>query len=139
VANGPKVERSRFRLKPSPPFKLDLTAWALRRRPRNLIDVWDGQCYSRIVVLDRSRIFLVVTQTAPSERPELQCEYTCIAGPPKDERLVIGAVQRLLGIYVCIRAFEQVAARDFRLAALVKRFAGFRPPRFPIERAQEVN
>ena len=29
-------------LKPAAPFRLDYTAWALRRRPDNTIDRWDG-------------------------------------------------------------------------------------------------
>ena len=32
-----------FRLKPLPPFRLDLTAWAIRRRPHNTIDHFDSE------------------------------------------------------------------------------------------------
>ncbi|HRT41153.1 MAG TPA: DNA-3-methyladenine glycosylase 2 family protein, partial [Phycisphaerae bacterium] len=32
-----------FFLRPVAPFRLDLTVWALRRVPINLIDRWDGQ------------------------------------------------------------------------------------------------
>ncbi len=31
-----------FQIKPVPPFRLDLTVRALRRRPHNLVDRWDG-------------------------------------------------------------------------------------------------
>ncbi len=31
-----------FQLRPLPPFRLDLTAWVLRRRPENAVDRWDG-------------------------------------------------------------------------------------------------
>lgn len=31
-----------FQIKPVPPLRLDLTVWALRRRPHNLVDRWDG-------------------------------------------------------------------------------------------------
>lgn len=34
-----------FVLRPIQPFRLDLTVWALRRRPPNLIDRWDGTIY----------------------------------------------------------------------------------------------
>ena len=37
-------------LRPVPPFRLDLTVWALRRRARNAIDRWDGTTYCRVVV-----------------------------------------------------------------------------------------
>ena len=36
-------------LKPTPPFRLDLTVWTLRRRPENAIDCWDGKTYSRVL------------------------------------------------------------------------------------------
>jgi hypothetical protein len=38
-----------------PPFRLDLTVWALRRRPRNLIDRWDGTTYRRLIVVGEDR------------------------------------------------------------------------------------
>jgi DNA-3-methyladenine glycosylase II len=40
-----------FVARPIPPFRLDLTVWALRRRPRNLIDRWDGTTYRRVIVV----------------------------------------------------------------------------------------
>src|SRR5512142_1234972 len=39
-----------FHLRPLPPFRLDLTAWALRRRARNIVDRWDG-VYRRVLVI----------------------------------------------------------------------------------------
>ena len=39
----------RFTLQPVPPFRLDLTAWALRRRPHNAVDRWDGDTYRRVL------------------------------------------------------------------------------------------
>lgn len=32
-----------FVLKPVSPFRLDLTVWALRRRPDNVVDRWTGE------------------------------------------------------------------------------------------------
>ena len=40
-----------FTIRPVPPFRLDLTVWALRRRARNLVDRWDGTTYRRVVVV----------------------------------------------------------------------------------------
>lgn len=36
------VTQTVFSITPVPPFRLDLTAWALRRRPENAIDDWNG-------------------------------------------------------------------------------------------------
>ncbi len=43
---------------PVPPFRLDLTVWALRRRAENIIDRWDGMTYSRAFVLDGKAVEL---------------------------------------------------------------------------------
>src|SRR6185503_15386679 len=45
---------SRFSIDPVPPFRLDLTAWALRRRPANIVDRWDGDAYRRTVPIDHT-------------------------------------------------------------------------------------
>src|SRR2546422_8595024 len=47
-----KQPHLRFRTRPVPPFRLDLTVWALRRRARNLVDRWDGTTYRRVVVVN---------------------------------------------------------------------------------------
>ena len=44
------MESLSFTLRPVPPFRLDLTAWALRRRSHNIVDRWDGTEYRRVLV-----------------------------------------------------------------------------------------
>ena len=53
-------------LRPVPPFRLDLTVWALRRRARNAIDRWDGTTYRRVVTLGRRPTELAVRQEGHS-------------------------------------------------------------------------
>jgi DNA-3-methyladenine glycosylase II len=132
------MKTSRIRLRPLSPFRLDLTAWALRRRPRNLIDCWDGERYSRILMVDDRPLRLVVRQTAPSSRPEIECACFCIGHVPSDAQ-VAAVVQRLLGLNVDTSDFERLTAKNRRLGALVKRFSGFRPPRFPTVFEAAVN
>jgi DNA-3-methyladenine glycosylase II len=129
VVHISSMEAMRFRLRPHSPFRLDLMARALRRRPRNLIDRWDGTRYSRILLIDGSPLHLVVRQTAPSGRPEIECICACLHRAPKPER-VSAAVERLLGLNVNMTGFRRLARRDAHLRALVGRFAGFHPPRF---------
>jgi DNA-3-methyladenine glycosylase II len=132
------LKTRRFFLRPYPPFRLDLTVWALRRRPRNLIDRWDGTHYSRVLAFDGSPVHLVASQTAPSERPEIECVYICERRVVKSEQ-VGAAVERLLGLNVDMSEFQLLAQRDSRLRKLIGRFAGFRPPRFPTVFEAAVN
>ena len=54
-----------FTLEPAPPFRLDLTAWALRRRPANIVDRWDGVAYRRAVKQDETVAEVEVRQVRP--------------------------------------------------------------------------
>jgi DNA-3-methyladenine glycosylase II len=112
------------------PFRLDLTVWALRRRPRNAIDSWDGMRYSRVIEIDGVPARLVVSQTAPANDPQL--EVLCIhRGRTVAAHRITDLVRRLLGLDVNLRDFYELAETDARLRGLARRFAGFRPPRFP--------
>lgn len=119
-----------FALRPLPPFRLDLTAWALKRRPGNLIDRWDGSTYRRVVVVSGEPHEVAVTQTETASR-QLRVD---VSGGPLDRRtklLIRYTVRRLLGTLTDLAGFYRLAARDQKLAPLVKRFKGLKPPRFP--------
>jgi hypothetical protein len=66
----------KFSLKPVPPFRLDLTAWALRRRPNNLIDRWDGEAYRRVLVMNGYPAEVAVRQSGPSDSPRIHVSLT---------------------------------------------------------------
>jgi len=61
-----------FSIIPVPPFRLDLTAWALRRRANNILDRWDGVTYRRVLLFDDVPIEVNVHQNGPSQAPRLQ-------------------------------------------------------------------
>ena len=120
----------RFYLQPASPFRLDLTVWALRRRPRNAIDRWDGSRYSRVVYIDGRRVELGVRQIGPADAPEL--EVSCIyRGCEVAVSNVRSIVERLLGVNVRAAEFYRLAKRDPQLGVLARRFSGLRPPCFP--------
>ena len=121
-----------FHLKPRAPFRLDLTVWALRRRPDNAIDFWDGRFYRRVLVLHGVPVQISVRQTRPPDQPQL--EVTAISGQRqplslKDELTAI--LERTLGLQIDLSGFYKMASDDPKIGALVRRFTGFRPPRFP--------
>jgi DNA-3-methyladenine glycosylase II len=115
-----------FPLRPQMPFRLDLTAWALRRRSMNAVDVWNGETYRRVLAIGDKPVLVSVTQNA------LILDVT-IAGEnlsPAIEQVVTVALKRLLGIDVDLSGFYEFALRHARLAQLVERFRGLKPPRF---------
>jgi DNA-3-methyladenine glycosylase II len=123
--------RHRFQIEPWGPFRLDLTAWALRRHARNAVDRWDAATYTRVISLDDGPVALWVTQVAGPDAPRLS---VLLAGRPIDtpaEALVRSALNRLLGLTVDLSPFAAMAASDPLLGPLAARLRGLRPPRFP--------
>ena len=74
--HGHRMNRVTFLIRAIPPFRLDLTAWALRRRPENIVDRWDGKNYRRVLVLEGRPVEIEVTQIEPPTRPLLQVTTT---------------------------------------------------------------
>jgi len=120
-----------FSLSPTPPFRLDLTALALQRRPINKIDSWNGDSYSRVLVLGEVPVLVQVKETGTGRSPRLhvraQAKYL-----PKHARIgITGSLEKLLGLRADMKPFYRFARADRRLKNLAERFAGLRPPRFP--------
>lgn len=113
-----------------PPFRLDLTVWALRRRSINQIDRWDGTTYRRTVFVDDAQVELAVTQVGSMHRPRLHVEATGTTSEAS-HKLLRQVLNRVLGLQIDLAPFYRIAARDARLNDLVVRFRGMRPPRFP--------
>jgi DNA-3-methyladenine glycosylase II len=120
-----------FQLKPVPPFRLDLTVWALRRRPHNLVDRWDGRTYRRSLLVQDEPVEVAVTQTGPAEAPLLRVEAGN-AHPHLEWASVIATrLVKMLGLHADLAPFYRLAGEDTRLGPLVERFRGLKPPRFP--------
>jgi DNA-3-methyladenine glycosylase II len=121
----------RFKLLARPPFRLDLTVWALRRREQNRIDGWDGRTYRRVLVVDGAPIELAVTQgaNASASRLDVVLAGTRITG--STEAAARSTLIRLLGLEVDLSDFYARSGRDRAIGALVDRYRGVKPPRFP--------
>jgi DNA-3-methyladenine glycosylase II len=118
-----------FLIEPSAPFRLDLTAWALRRRPHNEIDRWDGRAYRRALPLGNGAMALSVAEEGDARRLAVAITGDSIDGNCEARARV--ALDRLLGLEVDLSGFAKMAAADPTLAGLATRMRGLRPPRFP--------
>lgn len=117
-----------FRMRPRPPFRLDLTVWALRRRGRNVVDIWDGSTYRRVLVLDGVPVAVSLRQLGSSEHPSL---LVTANAPPHLHPSLAKSLTSMLGLQVDLDSFYAMSMRDRRLAPLVEQFRGVKPPRFP--------
>ena len=72
------IERHQLEIEPRGPFRLDLTAWALRRHARNTVDRWGTASYERVISLDGGPVALSVTQLAGPDAPRLSAQLAGI-------------------------------------------------------------
>lgn len=121
-----------FELSPRPPFRLDLTAWVLRRRSHNLVDRWDGRTYQRVLVVQEEPVLATVFQTGPPDAPKLQVKITgeSLEAPDAAPAPKV-ALTQMLGLGADLEGFYRFAGQDRRLQALIQPFRGVKPPRFP--------
>jgi len=128
---GSKASQRSFSIKPLPPFRLDLTTWALRRRPENAIDRWDGSTYRRVLMVDGQAMEVAVRQSGGPEAPLLEVN---VAGPGltvRQDEPARALLERMLGVHQDLKPFYELAASDPRLQPLVDQFRGLKPPQFP--------
>jgi DNA-3-methyladenine glycosylase II len=116
---------------PRPPFRLDLTVWALRRREQNAIDTWDGRTYRRALLVDGEPLELAVTQVGAASTPRLEVVMTGRHVPRSAEAAARSTLAHLLGLHLDLSDFYTRAARDRVLHELAERYRGLKPPRFP--------
>lgn len=124
----PRAEHSavtRHRLRVVPPYRLDLTVFALRRLSTNVVDLWraDGT-YLR--ALDSGGVLVVEVRQPAPERLALT-----LAGPAGEHAAALATVRRMLGVDRDLRRFARAASRLPWLGPIARRMRGVRPPRYP--------
>ncbi len=125
--------RINLHIKPRPPFRLDLTVWALRRQPHNRIDRWDGKTYTRAFVSNDGPVLIEATQTGPPESPRLDVSISSgtTISPEETKRNVRSLLRKVLGTSEDVQEFYRIARKNAALNALARDFVGLKPPRFP--------
>lgn len=120
-----------FELSPIAPFRLDLTAWALRRRAENRVDRWDGTTYRRVIRVRGRVAELRVLQSQFRNTPRLEVTVSGVrlSGAVKAEVRML--LTRMLGLQIDLKSFYRMAARDAKLRDLSERYRGLKPVQFP--------
>lgn len=132
IESAPECRLATFELHPRPPYRLDLTVWALRRRARNEIDLWDGS-YRRALLIDDGVVGIRVVQVGDPERPVLVVEVLGSGACTTAELVDVETqARRLLGVDVDLDEFYSLADADPRTRALKDRFLGLRPLDSPV-------
>jgi len=107
------------------PYRLDLTAVVLRRLSTNVVDVFDGTAYRRLVGDPEAPTLFTAEQQAPDALA------VRLEGPAAERFDPEMLARRLLGTDVDLRAFQRGAAKVPWLHALATGARGVKPPRYP--------
>lgn len=118
-----------FTLRARPPFRLDLTVWALRRRPHNVVDQFDDGIWRRVLVIGKSPVALAVTQKRGGSRPEIEVQLKA-ARPQIVKADVASIVTRMLGLERDLSDFYLLVRSDARMRELAERLRGMKPVRY---------
>jgi DNA-3-methyladenine glycosylase II len=124
---------AQFEITAPGPFRLDLSVWALRRRPGNAVDRWDGTTYRRALPLAGSPADIAVQQVGAEDAPRLAVTLTTDTSIDHDtvcsEATVL--LRQILGLDIDLSNFSSSLGSDPDLHELMTRFRGLKPPRFP--------
>jgi DNA-3-methyladenine glycosylase II len=120
-----------FIVRPIPPFRLDLTVWALRRRERNAVDRWDGVTYRRVVTAGGRATEMAVRQAGSPAEPRLIVTATPAPRTRPGRAHLRSVVECTLGARVDLAEWYRLAERNPQLRMLAEQFRGLKPPRFP--------
>ncbi len=120
-----------FALHPRPPFRLDFTVFVLRRNAVNVVDRWQVPVYRRLFVFDGRPVEVAVQQAAPYDTPKLAVSVSGRDAGRDLHEEVAELLRRVLGLDVDLTPFYRRVTPDERLAPLVERFPGLKPPVMP--------
>jgi len=124
------VSELTFSLAATPPFRLDLTVWALRRRAHNLVDRFDDGIWRRVLVIDGASVGIAVNQVRHGDHPQVEITLSARA-PHEVKKQAAATIARMLGLEHDLSDFYRVASKDKILGPLVERLRGMKPVRFP--------
>lgn len=127
----PGLSALTFELIPVPPFSLEYTAWALRRRSENLVDRWEDSKYQRVLMLEGQPAEIHVSQQGGLKTPRL--EVTVLSKRPgsRVKPAISRTLRGMLGLDADLTPFYRLAERDAKLRPLAERYRGLKPVRFP--------
>lgn len=118
-----------FTLRPRPPFRLDLTVWAIRRRAHNVVDQFDDGIWRRVLVIGKSPVGVAVAQTRGGSHPEIEVRISATR-PQAVQAEVSALVTKMLGLDRDLSDFYRLARDDTHLRELTERLRGMKPVRY---------
>jgi len=114
-----------FPLEPPAPFSFEATASFLSPGADEVVDVYDGKRFTRLLDVNGRMRLALVSSLGTSQRPELI--VTLMNGTERDEPGVVNLLTRMLGLQYDLRSFFTMCRGDQALYGLSSDFYGLKP------------
>src|SRR6266545_215559 len=115
---------ARFRFTPPSPYSLELTAARFARFPE-IVDLFDGRTYRRLLCVDSLPVLLTVRQTGPVSKPILDVRLEAeVVRTPSARAAARFVIERALGAGIELRPFYRALQSDPILAPSLRAFRG---------------
>ncbi len=114
-----------FRLTPPAPFGFETTAAFMSPGADELVDVFDGKRFTRLVDVSGRMRLVLVSSLGTEQRPELI--VTLMNGTERDEPGVVSLLSRMMGMGFDLGPFYARCRQDQGLYGLSSDYYGLRP------------
>jgi DNA-3-methyladenine glycosylase II len=114
-----------FRLTPPAPYDFGKTAAFLSSGPDDVVDVFDGKRYTRLLEVHGRMRLALISSLGTQQRPDLI--VTLMNGTERDEHGVMTVLTRVLGLSFEPQAFFKLCRQDQILYGLSSDHFGLRP------------
>ena len=114
-----------FRLTPSAPFGFETTATFMSPGTGELVDVFDGKRFTRLVDVKGRMRLVLVSSLGTEQRPDLI--VTLMNGTERDKPGVVALLSRMMGMSFDPAPFYELCRRDQSLYGLSSDYYGLRP------------
>lgn len=123
--------RATARLATRAPFHLEATVRVLQRRPTNLIDVWDGIHYRRVIRVHERLVPIEVSQKGTVDEPDVRLSLLARSVPARVLEEAVRIAREILGLDEQPMRHQSRAEAEPSLRVTAIALRGMRPPRYP--------
>lgn len=113
-------------------FRLDSTVWVLKRRPKNIIDYWDGKTYKRVLEIGGQLFLVIISQIDKSPKPKLKIILKSPKIISKSQLTHIRQIIiKIFGLEINLSPFYALTRSEPLIDDIAQHFLGMRPTRYP--------
>jgi DNA-3-methyladenine glycosylase II len=118
-------------LRTAAPFHLEATVRLLQRRPTNRVDIWEDDCYRRVLSTPDGPSLVEISNLGSIDEPDLRFAILSGESSTASRAFIEASLRRTLGLDLETSSVHRWAVKFDGLRSTALALRGMRPPRFP--------